>query len=168
MFALGFRPQSRAWTYLISPRPRLGVSSSFSLPHLLVSQHNRIFLIETTLLLLEKTSKITKMAPKAAAKAAQGSDPASATEQQENAIMAMCLRKIDPQTHKVRDSDTKPDDKKVLIIFQIDAAAVAEALGYTNPKSLGNRWSAMKKKYEDIRVEMAYPPRSGVSAQTQL
>jgi hypothetical protein len=52
-------------------------------------------------------------------------------------------------------------------MFQIDAAAVAEALGYTNPKSLGNRWSAMKKKYEDIRVEMSYPPRVGVSAQMQ-
>ncbi|KAJ5892228.1 uncharacterized protein N7473_008456 [Penicillium subrubescens] len=83
------------------------------------------------------------MAPKAAAKAAPGSDSASTTEQQDNAIMAMCLRKIDPHTHK------------------IDAAAVAEALGYTNPKSLGNRWSAMKKKYEDIRVEMSYPPRAG-------
>jgi hypothetical protein len=65
------------------------------------------------------------------------------------------------------NSDAKPDNRKFLIIFQIDAAAVAEALGYTNPKSLGNRWSAMKKKYEDIRVEMSYPPRAGVSAQIQ-
>jgi hypothetical protein len=61
-------------------------------------------LIEATLLLLKKTSQTFKMAPKAAAKAAPGSDSASTTEQQENAIMAMCLRKIDPHTHKVRDT----------------------------------------------------------------
>ena len=39
--------------------------------------------------------------------------------------------------------------------------AVAEALGYTNAKSAGNRFSAIKKRYP-IHVEVAYP-RADVS-----
>ncbi|KAF3386259.1 hypothetical protein F1880_001276 [Penicillium rolfsii] len=64
--------------------------------------------------------------------------PQDPIERQEMAIMAMCLRKIDPITHKV------------------DSAAVAEAFGYSNPKSIGNRWGVLKKKY-GIQVEMSYP-----------
>lgn len=53
------------------------------------------------------------------------------------------------------------------MISQVDAAAVAEALGYGNPKSIGNRWGALKKKY-GIQVDMSYPPRGSVSAQIQF
>jgi hypothetical protein len=43
--------------------------------------------------------------------------------------------------------------------------AVAEALGYGNVKSAGNRFSALKKKYS-LRVELFYP-RGDVSIKSQ-
>lgn len=44
---------------------------------------------------------------------------------------------------------------QILIVFQVDMGAVAEALGYGNVKSAGNRFSALKKKY-NLRVELSY------------
>jgi hypothetical protein len=48
--------------------------------------------------------------------------------------------------------------------FQVDMGAVADALGYGNVKSAGNRFSALKKKY-DIRIETTYA-RSDVSTKS--
>ncbi|KAF7719010.1 Uncharacterized protein PECH_000190 [Penicillium ucsense] len=59
-------------------------------------------------------------------------------EHQENAFLAMCLRCLDLETKKV------------------DAGAVAKALGYSNAKSAGNRFSAMRKKY-NLHIEFSYP-----------
>ncbi|KAJ5440133.1 uncharacterized protein N7458_011131 [Penicillium daleae] len=79
------------------------------------------------------------MPPKSPVKSAKGSDSGM---DQENAFLAMCLRNIDP------------DSKKV------DMGAVADALGYGNVKSAGNRFSALKKKY-DIRIETTYARSDG-------
>jgi hypothetical protein len=67
---------------------------------------------------------------------------------------------------RLDNGDARPDDRYVLMVFQVDAVAVAEALGYGNPKSLGNRWSAMKKKY-DLRVELSFT-RPGVRFQIRI
>ncbi|CEJ56679.1 hypothetical protein PMG11_02879 [Penicillium brasilianum] len=72
--------------------------------------------------------------PPKSAKTTQGSEQGVDGD---NAFLAMCLRNIDP------------DSKKV------DMGAVAEALGYGNVKSAGNRFSALKKKY-NLRVELSY------------
>ncbi|KAJ5390890.1 uncharacterized protein N7496_001958 [Penicillium cataractarum] len=77
--------------------------------------------------------------PPKIAKTTQGAEPGV---DQENAFLAMCLRNIDP------------DSKKV------DMGAVAEALGYGNVKSAGNRFSSLKKKY-NLRVELSYARGDG-------
>ncbi|EPS29600.1 hypothetical protein PDE_04550 [Penicillium oxalicum 114-2] len=71
----------------------------------------------------------------------QGSELA---ENLENAFLAMCLRHLNMETKKV------------------DACAVAEALGYSNAKSAGNRFCALRKKY-NLRDEM---PQTKSSAKT--
>ncbi|KAJ5167695.1 uncharacterized protein N7482_003289 [Penicillium canariense] len=57
---------------------------------------------------------------------------------QENAFLAQCLKSMDATSKK------------------IDMGAVAEALGYGNVKSAGNRFGSLKRKYS-IPVDVFYP-----------
>lgn len=65
---------------------------------------------------------------------------------------------------RLNGADLNFDDNIVLMTFQVDMGAVADALGYGNVKSAGNRFSALKKKY-DIRIETTYA-RSDVSTES--
>lgn len=40
--------------------------------------------------------------------------------------------------------------------------AVAQNMGYANPKSAGNRWAALKKKYS-IDLDAFYAPNVSIS-----
>lgn len=88
--------------------------------------------------------------------------PISAEDREiaDDRFLASCLKAYRKDQNKASPPlslDDNPQYWKANMSAQVDMSAVAQTMGYANPKSAGNRWAALKKKH-GIDLDAFYAP----------